>query len=124
MLGNGVPLLTSLRISRDAIGNVLLEEAVDEAAESVKAGESLAGPLAASGAFAEEIVEMVSVGESANNLAEVLITVADTLEDRADRVLAIIVRLVEPATLLLLGGVVFFIFMALVVPMLRMSSAL
>ena len=64
------------------------------------------------------------VGESANNLAEVLVTVADTLESRVDRQLAIAVRLMEPALLLGLAMVVLFIFMALIVPMLRMSSSL
>ena len=64
------------------------------------------------------------VGESANNLPQVLITVAETIEKRVDRMLNVFVRLMEPFLLLIMGGAVLFIFVALIVPMMRMSSSL
>ena len=67
---------------------------------------------------------MISDGESANNLALVLVKVAETLEDRVDRQLSLAVKLMEPLLLLVLAGVVLFIFMSLIVPMLQMSSNL
>ena len=67
---------------------------------------------------------MISVGESANNLPAVLITMADTIEKRIDRMLTVFVRLMEPALLLLMAGFVVFIFIALVVPLIRMTSAI
>ena len=124
LLGNGVPLLGAMQISRNAAGHVLLEEAIDEATEAVRSGERLTEPLADSGLFGEDVVEMISVGESANNLAEVLVTIAETVEKRVDRMMAVFLRLMEPALLLLLAAVVLFIFTALIVPMMRMSSAL
>jgi general secretion pathway protein F/type IV pilus assembly protein PilC len=124
MLENGIPLLNAMQISRDATGNPILEDAIEEAIERVRAGETLAEPLAASGLFGEDVVEMISVGESANNLAEVLVTIAETVEKRVDRMMAVFLRLMEPALLLLLAAVVLFIFTALIVPMMRMSSAL
>ncbi|MHC5114563.1 MAG: type II secretion system F family protein, partial [Planctomycetota bacterium] len=124
MLANGIPLLAAMQISRDAAGNVLLAEAIDEATEAVRAGETLVKPLSESGLFGEDVIEMISVGESANNLPDVLITIAETIEKRVDRMLAIFLRLMEPALLLSLAGVVLFIFIALIVPMMRMSSAI
>ncbi|MHC5001609.1 MAG: type II secretion system F family protein [Planctomycetota bacterium] len=124
LLGNGVPLLGAMQISRNAAGHVLLEEAIDEATEAVRSGERLTEPLADSGLFGEDVVEMIAVGESANNLPEVLNTIAETIEKRVDRMLGIVVRLMEPLLLMGLGGVVLFIFLALVVPMIRMSTAL
>ena len=124
MLENGIPLIESMQIARGAVGSILLAEALDDATEAVSGGESLATPLDASGIIEPDVIEMIMVGESANNLAEVLVTVADTLESRVDRQLAIAVRLMEPALLLSLAMVVLFIFMALIVPMLRMSSTL
>lgn len=124
LLENGIPMLPAMQVARDAVGHALLAEAIDEAIEAVRAGETLAGPLAASGLFTDEVVEMISVGESANNLPTVLTTVADTIEKRVDQLLTILLRLLEPMLLLGMGGVVFFIFMALIVPMLQMSSAL
>jgi general secretion pathway protein F/type IV pilus assembly protein PilC len=90
----------------------------------VRAGETLAQPLASSGLFGEDVVEMISVGESANNLAEVLAGVAATIEQRVDRALALLLRLLEPALLLALAAVVLFIFVALIVPLLRLSASI
>ncbi len=124
LLENGIPMIAAMQISRDAAGQVLLAEAIDEAIEAVRAGDSLAQPLAASGLFTEDTIEMISVGESANNLPEVLVGIADGSERRIDALLAILVRLMEPALLLLLAGLVMFIFLALVVPMMQMGSEL
>lgn len=124
LLENGIPMLSAMQISRDAAGHVLLAEAIDEATEAVRAGEPLAEPLAASGLFSDDVVEMISVGESANNLPVVLVTIAETIEKRVDRMLSVVMRLLEPALLLALAGIVMFIFIALIVPMMRMSTAI
>ncbi len=124
LLENGIPMLSAMQISRDAAGHVLLAEAIDEATEAVRAGEPLAQPLAASGLFSDDVVEMISVGESANNLPVVLVTIAETIEKRVDRMLSIVMRLIEPVLLLGLAGIVMFIFIALIVPMMRMSAAM
>ena len=124
MLANGIPLLQSMQISRDAAGNVLLVEAIDDATEAVRGGEPLAGPLEESSFFEPDVIEMISVGESANNLDVVLIGVAETLESRVDRQLTIAVRLIEPVMLLFIALIVMFIFLSLVLPMMQMSSSL
>jgi general secretion pathway protein F/type IV pilus assembly protein PilC len=124
LLENGIPMLQAMQIARDAAGNLLLAEAIDESAEAVRAGETLAQPLHASGLFSDDVIEMISVGESSNNLPQVLVTIAETIEKRTDRMLGVFIRLMEPALLLALAGVVLFIFVALIVPMMRMSSSL
>lgn len=124
LLENGIPMLTAMQISRNAAGHELLAEAIDEAEEAVRGGESLAEPLARSGMLSDDVVEMISVGESANNLPEVLLTIAETIEKRVDRMLAIFLRFVEPVLLLGLAGAVMFMFIALVVPMMRLSTSM
>ena len=124
MLENGIPLVESMIIARSSIGSATLEQALDDAVDAVESGETLAQPLAESDFMEEDVLEMISVGESANNLAHVLVNVAETLEDRVDRQLSLAVKLMEPLLLLLLAGVVLFIFMSLIVPMLQMSSNL
>ncbi len=123
MLVNGVPLLAALQIARDGVGHMLLEDAVDQAADAVRQGEPLAPPLARSGMFDEQVVEMIAVGESANNLDDVLVKVADTIEARLDRQLLVGVRLIEPILLLMLAGLVGLVAFALLLPMSQMSSA-
>ena len=121
LLSNGIPMLPAMRISRAAAGNLLLEEAIDSATEAVGGGESLAGPLQSSGLFGEDVVEMISVGESANTLPTVLVGIARTAEKRTDRILDLLLKLMEPALLLFLAGAVVFIFLALVVPMMQVG---
>lgn len=123
LLENGIPLIAAMQVARDAAGDPLLVAAITEATEAVRRGETLADPLLASGLFTEEAIEVIRVGESANNLADVLGGLADTLEKRVDGMMTMLLRLMEPALLLVMGGMVFFLFMALVVPMLRMTSS-
>ncbi len=124
LLGNGVPMIPAMQISRDAIGHPLLATAIDEAVEAVRAGERLAVPLANCGMFPEDVAEMIAVGESANNLPEVLTAIAETVEKRVDRMLQLLVRFMEPMMLLALAGVVLFIFIALIVPMVKLSATI
>ncbi len=124
LLENGIPMLQALDIARDSAGNPILADAIGRAATAVKQGDALSKPLEESGLFSEDVLEMISVGESANNLPSVLVRLADTLESRIDRMLAMMLRLMEPAMLLVIAVVVMFIFLALVVPMMQLSSQL
>lgn len=124
MLDNGIPMIQAMQVSRDAAGDPILAEAIDRATEAVRSGESLSKPLLESGYFDEDVVEMISVGESANNLPQVLVTISETLESQIDRTLSLLVRLMEPLLLLVLAGGVVFIFVALVLPLMSLSSKL
>lgn len=124
LLHNGVPILRALQISRDATGNRVLSAAIGEATENISAGQSLAAPLGASGQFPPVVVEMIAVAEQANNLEKVLLTLADSLERRTWRRLDLTVRLIEPILLLVLAGVILMLVIALLLPILKMSTTL
>lgn len=124
MLANGIPILTAMQIARQAAGNALLEQAIEQAAEAVRAGRPLAGPLGDSGLFDDDVVEMIAVGESANNLDEVLIMIADTLEARVDRMLGIALRLLEPLLLVMIAVVIGVVAAGLILPMTRLRPGL
>jgi len=124
LLHNGVPIVRSLEISSDATGNRVLGLAVLEASEEIAAGQSLAGPLAASGHFPPMVVEMIAVAEESNTLENVLLGIADSLERRTWRELDIAVRLIEPLMLLLLASVVLVLVIALLLPVLKMSTTI
>jgi len=121
LLTGGVPIVRSLEISADSTGNRVLSGAIREAAENISAGESLATPLAASGQFPADVVEMIAVGEQSNNLETVLPHIADTLERDTWRRLDLFVRLLEPLMLMLLAAIVLAVVVALLVPVLKMS---
>lgn len=122
LLANGIPILQALRISKDSTGNVILAETIERAAESVGAGEPLAAPLSASRLFPPAIIDMIAVAEESNTLEKVLVEVAETQEARTARQIDLFVRLLEPLMLVLLGLMVFFIAVALLLPILRMAT--
>jgi general secretion pathway protein F/type IV pilus assembly protein PilC len=124
MLKNGVPILKSLEISREATGNKLLSEAIATASENITAGQSLAKPLAASKQFPQTVVEMIAVAEESNSLDRVLVEVANSLESRTVRQLDLMVRLLEPLLLLILAGVVLCVVIALLMPIIKMSQTI
>jgi general secretion pathway protein F/type IV pilus assembly protein PilC len=122
LLKNGVPILQSLRIAKDATGNRVLSETIGNAADNVSGGKNLADPLRASGEFPREVVEMISVGAEANNLENVLIDIADNQERKTNTQLELFVRLLEPLMLLVMAALVVFVIAALLLPVLRMSQ--
>ncbi|MFM7070188.1 MAG: type II secretion system F family protein [Planctomycetota bacterium] len=122
LLKNGVPILKSMEISREAAGNKLLSQAIADASENISAGQSLAEPLAASGYFPKAVVEMIAVAEESNSLDKVLVDIADGLEKRTFRQLDLVVRLLEPMMLLVLAAVVLMVVIALLLPVIKMSG--
>jgi len=124
MLRNGIPILNALRIAKDSTGNKVLADAIEKSAENIKAGDSLAAPLAASHYFPRDIVEMVAVGEESNSLETVLVHIADSLEKRTTRQLELFVRLLEPVMLLVMAGITLLVVAGLLLPVFKMSSAL
>jgi len=124
LLHNGVAILQSLAISKDAAGSAVLAESIEKATESVRAGEKLADPLSRSGLFPAEVVEMISVAEESNQLEKVLLQIADTIERRADRRVEVMVRLVEPLILVVIAGVIGFVALGLFYPIFSLSKAL
>jgi len=124
MLRNGVPILKSLEVSRGAAGNRVLGDAIADASENISSGQTLAGPLAASGHFPKTVVEMISVAEESNTLDKVLVEIADGLERRTQRRMDLAVRLIEPIMLLILAGIVLVVVMALLMPVIKMSATI
>ena len=120
----GVPIVRSLKISSDSTGNRVLSAAINEAADNITAGESLATPLGASGHFPPNVVEMVAVAEQSNTLETVLTNIADSLEKETWRRLDLFVRLLEPVLLLVLASAVLVIVVALMLPMLKSAMAM
>jgi general secretion pathway protein F/type IV pilus assembly protein PilC len=123
LLKNGVPLLKSLEISSDSTGNRVLSEAIRASAENVSSGETLAKPLAECGLIPRHVMAMISVAEESNNLDNVLVNIADGIDRQTSVQLDLMVRLLEPLTLLIMASAILFVMVALLLPVFQMSSA-
>jgi len=122
MLANGVPIIQSLMISKDAAGCSQLAKSIEDATENVRAGEPLAEPLRASGMFPLEIIEMIAVAEESNQLEKVLVQIADTVERRTNRQVDVAVRLVEPMILIVIAATIGFMALGLYYPIFNMAQ--
>jgi general secretion pathway protein F/type IV pilus assembly protein PilC len=124
MLSNGVPILQAMTIAKDAVGSDVLEASIENAAQSVRAGDPLAGPLRESGLFPAQIVEMIAVAEESNQLDKVLVQVADTFERRTARQVDLAMRLIEPFMLVILAIIIGFTAVGLLYPIFTLSKAI
>jgi general secretion pathway protein F/type IV pilus assembly protein PilC len=122
LLRNGIPILQSLKIAKDSMGNRVLSMAIADAAEHVTAGNKLAEPLAGCKYLPRDIVEMISVGEESNMLEKVLLDTADALDKRTARQLELMVRLMEPVMLLMMALVILIVVLGLLLPVFKMSK--
>lgn len=123
LLENGVPILHALEISSRSTGNILLTEAVEKSVESVASGEPLSKPLTKANILPPAVMTMISIAEESNTLEKVLINVADSMERDMSRKLDVLVRLLEPLMLLFMAGAVFYIIIALLLPVFQMTES-
>lgn len=122
LLKSGVPILEALSISKEALGNEVLRDDVDEAAAGIRQGRSLAEILRRSRSFPPMVTDMIAVGEESGNLDEVLLQVADSYDTQVDRSVRVFVALFEPALLVLMAGLVGFVVISMLLPVFSLSS--
>ena len=122
LLKSGVPILSALSIAKEAMGNVVLMDDIDEASAGVKQGRSLAEILRQARYFPPMVVDMIAVGEEGGNLDEVLINVAESYDVQVDRQMRVFVSLFEPALLLIMAALVGFIVISMLLPVFTLSS--
>jgi general secretion pathway protein F len=113
LLKSGVPVLSSLAVVREMIGNTILARAIERLSDGVKRGAGLAAPMGESGLFPPLAVHMVRVGEETGRLEEMLLKVALTFETEVRTAVKRLVALLEPGIILAMGLVVGFIVVAM-----------
>lgn len=122
MLQSGVPMLRALDTAKQIVGNVLIQQAVEEAKKAVTEGESLAQTLKKSGQFQPTMIHMVAVGEKAGQLEQMLERVATTFESEVDTKLSRFTALLEPVMLVVMGGAVAFIVFSILQPIMDLGQ--
>jgi type IV pilus assembly protein PilC len=116
LITSGVPILQSLSIVKETIANRVIANAVGEVHDSIREGETIAGPLEESGAFPPMAVNMIDVGEETGNLDSMLLKVADIYDAEVEAAIEGMLQMLEPALMVGLGGVVGFIVIAMYLP--------
>jgi general secretion pathway protein F len=117
----GVTILEALTVVRDTLGNEVLARQIDEVADKVKRGSSLAEPLDQSGVFPPLLVQIVAIGEQTGKLDELLLNAADTFDGDADAAINRFMAIFPPVLILFLGCIIAFIIAAALLPIVTMS---
>jgi general secretion pathway protein F len=119
---SGVPLLQALNISGQVMTNKILQEACDQVAASVREGTSLSRSLDNAGVFPPLLVQLVASGETNGTLAQQLDNAAKDQERELEMMLGVAMGLLEPATIIFMGGAVLLIVMAILTPIFEMTK--
>lgn len=122
LLSSGVQMLVAMDIVRAIVGNVVLEDVVEKARDSIREGESISGPLKRSGEFPPMVCHMIAVGERSGQLEDMLKKVADTYDSQVDSKVGALTSLLEPLMIVAMGGGVAFIVAAIMMPILQLNQ--
>ena len=121
MIGQGVPVLQALDVVARNISNTVLRTTVLQIQEAVREGSSIAAALGASGQFPVFVSNMVAVGEESGTVDAALLKVAGTYEREVDRTIRTLTTILEPVLLVVVGGIVMFIVLAMLLPIFQIG---
>jgi len=122
MLGSGVPVLDALTVTRDTLGNKAMEAVIDDVAEQVRGGKSIADPMERSGRFPPLLIQVVSLGERSGRLDRMLLHASDSFDKRTQETIKTFTTLLPIGVLLLMAGVILFVLAAAMLPLVEMQS--
>ncbi len=122
LLDSGVPILTSMNIAKNLVGNIPIANAIATARENITEGQSIADPLRRSGEFPPMMTHMISIGEKTGELPEMLKSIAETYEEQVNTKIDAMTSLLEPLMIVGMGISVGFIVLSVFMPLMEMMN--
>ncbi len=122
LVGGGVPLLAALDYGARAMSNLVMQTGIKAAIERVREGDTLAHALSATGIFPPLMLHLVGSGEASGRLEPMLERAAQLETQTLERRLAVLLTLLEPMMILVMGGVVLVIVMAILLPIMEINQ--
>jgi type IV pilus assembly protein PilC len=116
LIASGVSILDGLEITAKTAGNRVIHDAVMESRNSIAGGETIAAPLQKSKVFPPMVISMIAVGEQTGGLDEMLSKIADFYDEEVDAAVGNLLAAMEPLMIVLLGGVVGGMIIAMYLP--------
>ncbi len=122
LIGSGVPILQGLEITSRTAGNKVIQQAIEATSKSISQGDTISSPLKESGVFPPMVVQMIGIGEQTGALDEMLSKIADFYDDEVDAAVEALTAAIEPIMIVVMGGMVGSMLVAMYLPMFKMSS--
>ena len=123
LIAAGVPILEAVLITRDTSGNHVYEKSLNQVHDSIREGESVADPLREAKVCDSIVVNMIEVGEETGDLDVMLMKIADNYDEEVDVAVSALLSLLEPMLVVVLGGIVGTIVLALFLPLVKMIES-
>ncbi|MCH7632990.1 MAG: type II secretion system F family protein, partial [Planctomycetes bacterium] len=123
LIAAGVPILEAINITRDTSGNEVYARALGKVHDSIREGESFAGPLRVTKVCDGLVTNMIDVGEETGDLDKMLLKIADNYEEDVDVAVNSLVSLLEPLMVITMGSIVGFIVVALFMPLVELIQS-
>jgi len=124
LITSGVPILQSLQIVRDTVGNDVVAKAINEVRNRVREGEGISGTMQKTGVFPPMVTNMIAVGEETGAVDSMLEKVAEAYEAEVDSAVAAMTSMIEPILIVFMGGIVGFIVISLFLPLIKLAMGL
>ena len=123
LVNAGVPILDAITITSETTGNSVYANALKAVHDSVRQGDSFAEPLRKAKVCDPIVVNMIDVGEETGDLDKMLLKIADNYDEEVDVAVAGLVSLLEPIMVVVLGGIVGMIVIALFLPLVKLMQS-
>ena len=124
LISAGVPILDAITVTRDTAGNEVFSNMLNNVHNSIRQGDTFAGPLRQSKTVDLIVSNMVAVGEETGDMDKMLLKVADNFDEQVDVLVASLMSMLEPIMIIVLGGVVMLIVLAVFLPMIQVITSL
>jgi len=124
LISAGVPILDALNVTRETAGNEVFANMLGNVHNSIRQGDTFAGPLRQSKTVDLIVSNMVAVGEETGDLDKMLLKVADNYDEQVDVLVASLMSMLEPIMIVVLGGMVMVIVLAIFAPMIQIITTL
>ncbi len=124
LISSGVPILQALMITKDTAGNEVIAQSLERVHNSIREGESIAGPLSKTRIFPLMVVNMINVGEETGSLDQMLNKIAITYDDEVDTTVGALTSLLEPILIVFMALIVGSIVIAMFLPLVKLLTAL
>jgi len=122
LLASGIPLLRAMNIVKNIVNNRVIAEAIENSQEGIVEGQSIAAPLARSGVFPPMVTDMIAVGENSGQLEQMLLKVSEAYDNQIETTVSGLTSILEPLLIVIMGGVVLFIVLAVLLPIFEMNQ--
>lgn len=122
LLSNGVPLLASLSVVKETMGNAAMAHALDHVEKQVKEGKTLARPLEDSKLFPKLATHLLRIGEESGRMEEMMFRIADTYDEEVQRSIQRMMTLLVPVMTFVMALLIAGIIVSILVPMLSMNE--